>query len=157
MASLSDFVTDPRAMKDGLWVRVDSAFGDLEILSAGFTDEFLDAKTELEYAAAERLNVQQGRALPNAEQRRINAELLERFLIKDVRNLSDDKGEPVPVAEFHRFMYLPTHTKLAAAAWRAAGRVSNMTARQLEEAVGNSVKLSPRTSNGAGLGVASPD
>jgi len=158
MAKLSDFVTDARAIKDGLWVRVDPAsFGDLEILSAGFTDEFLDAKTELESAASERLNIGPGRQLPNAEQRKINAELLERFLIKDVRNLYDEKNELVPISEFHRFMYLPTHSRLASAAWRAAGRVSNMTAKQLEQAVGNSVTLSSHTSNGQVLDSASPD
>ena len=43
-------------MLDGMWVRVDPAkYGELEILSCGFTDEMLDARAELEWAAADRL------------------------------------------------------------------------------------------------------
>lgn len=149
MAKLSDFHTDARAIRDGLWVRVDATrYGDLEIFTCGFTDEFLDAKNELELAAADRLNVPRDRPLPNAEQRQINAELLERFLIKDVRNLTDEKDQPVTVQQFHRYMYLPDYNKLAAAAWQAAGKVSSLSTKQLEQAMGNSVRPSMSNSNG---------
>ena len=156
MASLSDFRTDTKAIRDGMWVRVDPArYGDLEIFTCGFTDEFLDAKNELELAAADRLNVPRDRPLPNAEQRQINAELLERFLIKDVRNLTDEKDQPVTVAQFHRFMYLQEYNRLSAAAWQAAGRVSNLSAKQLEQALGNSVRPSISNSNGEAYGISS--
>ena len=156
MAKLSDFTTDVKAVRDGMWVRVDPArYGDLEIFTCGFTDEFLDAKNELEMAASDHLNIPSGRPLPNAEQRKINAELLERFLIKDVRNLTDENDQPITVQQFHRFMYLLDYNRLAGAAWQAAGRVSNLSAKQLESALGNSLKASRTSSNGEAYGTVS--
>ena len=152
MAKLSDFVTDPRAMLDGMWVRVDPAkFGELEILSCGFTDEMLDARAELEWAVADRLGVDRNR-LPNAEQRQVNATLLERYLIKDIRGLEDDDGKPISVEQFHRFMHQPGYENLSNAAWQAARRISTTTAKQMESALGNSLKPSLKNSNGAPLG-----
>ena len=152
MVKLSEFVTDPRAMLDGMWVRVDPAkYGELEILSCGFTDEMLDARAELEWAAADRLGVDRNR-LPNAEQRQVNAILLERYLIKDIRGLEDDDGKPITVEQFHRFMHQPGYENLSNAAWQAARRISTTTAKQMEHALGNSLKPSIKNSNGAPLG-----
>lgn len=156
---LSEFATDTHAMKDGLWVLVDPAkYGELEILACGFTDEMIDARAEMEHGAAERLNIDLARneRLPNAEQRRINATLLERYLVKDIRGLTN-KGEPVTVQEFHRLMYLPGYENLSAAAWQAARRISTTTASQMETARGNYLKLSTRSLNGAAQESSSKD
>jgi hypothetical protein len=151
---LEEFVTDPRAMKDGMWVTVDPAkYGELEILACGFTDEMIDARAEMEAAAAERLNIDvtRGQRLPNAEQRRINATLLERYLVRDVRGLTN-KGNPISVEEFHRLMYLPGYENLSAAAWQASRRISTITASQMEQAMGNSLKPLTSSSNGQAYG-----
>jgi len=156
---IDEFVTSTRAMKDGMWVLVDEAkYGNLEIFACGFTDEMIDARADLEYAAADRLNVDLSRneRLPNAEQRKINATLLERYLVKDVRGLTKG-GQPVSVDEFHRLMYLPGYEALAGAAWQAARRISTTTASQMEQAMGNSLKVSTSNSNGQGFASNSPD
>ena len=151
MVKVSEFITDPKAMSEGMWVRIDPAkYGDLEILSCGFTDEMLDARSELEWSAADRLGVDRTR-LPNAEQRHINAQLLERYLIRDVRNLEDDEGKTVTVEQFHRMMYQQGYEQLSSAAWQAARRISTTTAKQMESALGNSLKLSKSSFNGAPL------
>jgi hypothetical protein len=148
VAVLRDFRTDTRAIRDGTWVRVNEAlYGDLEILTRGFTDEFVDANKARTRHAAARYGGDPER-IPNSEMRDLNAGLLREYLVLDVRNLLDDDGEVVKIAEFHGLLGDPAYGQLARACWDAAGRVSTMSAAQLEESVKNSLRLSKSNSNG---------
>ena len=136
MAKLKDFRSDIRAINDGVWVPVHEAFGDLEIQVRGFTDAFHDARTLRTIAAAEPYGNDKEK-IPNADQRRINASLMEDYLIIGVRNLIGDNGEPVELEEFHRLLYLPDYARLSRSCWLAAGQVSARSATQIEDAVKN--------------------
>lgn len=129
---ISKLTIDSKAMADGRWVTVGGAYGDLKIFSRGFTDEFYDAQT----AKLEDASLKYGGAIPNAERRRINAELLQEFLVMDVGNCQI-AGVVVPVIEFHAMLFKPNYVKLAKACWDCAARVSSMTEEQLKSAEGN--------------------
>jgi len=149
MVSINQFRGDTKAINDGDWVRVDEArFGDLEIRTRGYTDEFIDAQNRELARAAEEFNGDRDR-IPNSDRRRINARLLEDFLVLDVRNLTDDGGLPISVATFHSMLYQQEYSRLAAASWQAAQRVSTRSRAQTERALGNSQPPSAPTSNGA--------
>jgi hypothetical protein len=138
MANLKEFRSDVRAINDGIWVRVNEAFGDLEIQVRGFTDGFHDARAARTSAAAEPYAGDEKR-IPNAEQRRINASLMEDFLIIGVRNLNDeDTNEPVTLEQFHKLLYQPDYGRLSRLCWEAAGRVSARSVAQVEAAAKNS-------------------
>jgi hypothetical protein len=138
MARLSEFRVDSRAIADGAWVRVDEAlYGDLDILTRGFTDDFIDAQTARLARAATPYGGNQEK-IPNAERRKINASLLRDFLVLDVRNLLDDADQPVSVQAFHGMLDDPAYYRLARACFEAAGRVSSQSEDQLRHALGNS-------------------
>jgi hypothetical protein len=138
MANLNEFRSDTRAINDGIWVRVNEAFGDLEIQVRGFTDGFHDARAARTAAAAEPYAGDEKR-IPNAETRRINASLMQDFLIIGVRNLHhDDTGAEVTVEEFHKFLFQPEYGRLSRLCWEAAGRVSARSIAQVEAAAKNS-------------------
>lgn len=141
---ISTLKVDTRAMADGRWVTVGGAYGDLKIMTRGFTDEFYDAQTAKLANAAQMFGGTQA-DVPNAIRRRINAELLKEHLVLDVTNLVA-AGEPVPVAQFHEMLFQPDYVRLAAACWQAAARVSSLTKEQLESAEGNSGGASGSTS-----------
>ncbi len=146
---LSEFRVDTHALNDGIWIRVSEAtYGDLEILSRGFTDEFIDAQGATLTRAAERYGGERTR-IPNSDMRILNADLLRRYLVIDVRNLTDDNGEPVSIAEFHQMLSDQAYGRLARACWEAAGRVSTQSLSQLDAASGNSARPSRPNSNGA--------
>jgi hypothetical protein len=149
MVSITEFRSDTRSINDGDWVRVDAArYGDLEIFSRGFTDEFVDAQNNRTGKAAEAYVGDKTR-IPNSELRKINASLLEDFLILDVRNLTDDAGIAVTVDTFHSMLYEPQYSRLARASWEAAARISTRSMAQLDAARGNSPQPSVSHSNGA--------
>jgi hypothetical protein len=148
MVSLSEFRSDTRAINDGVWIRVNEAsYGDLEIKSRGFTDDFVDAQNTRLGKAAEAYNGDRTR-LPNSELRKINASLLEDFLVLDVRNLTDG-DQVVPVAVFHTMLYDPAFNRLSRACWEAASRVTTRSEAQIKAASGNSHAPSGFTSTGA--------
>lgn len=147
MVDLAEFQTDTRAINDGTWVRVNEAlYGDLEILTRGFTDAFVDANNARMSKAAADFNGDRT-MIPNSKLREINASLLEDHLVVDVRNLVS-AGNPVPVAEFHSMLYDPAYGKLARACWEAAGRVTTRSVAQVGAARGNLPSPSASGSNG---------
>lgn len=159
MAKLSDFRADTNAINDGVWTRVSEAnYGDLEILSRGFTDEFIDSQNAMMMKAAAKhappgtpLTDRQS-YIPNSVMRTINAELLRRHLVLDVRNLLDDAGNAVPVAKFHEMLGDMKYGRLARACWEAAGSVSLRSAEELETAMGNLPGDSGSNSTGGNSG-----
>jgi hypothetical protein len=147
MVELSEFRTDTRAINDGVWIRVnEAAYGDLDILSRGFTDDFVDAQNARVTKAAEPYGGERTR-VPNSEMRTINASLLEDFLVLDVRNLRDGE-RVVEVAQFHMMLYDPAYNRLARACWEAAGRVTTRSEAQVKAASGNSHAPFASTSTG---------
>jgi hypothetical protein len=142
MVSLSEFRSDTRSIQDGAWIRVnEAAYGDLDIMTRGFTDEFIDAQNARLSKAAEPYGGDRTR-IPNGEQRRINATLLRDFLVLDVRNLLNG-DEPVSVEAFHAMLFDAAFVRLARACWDAAARITARSAAQMEAASGNSSPLSP--------------
>jgi hypothetical protein len=140
MALLSDFRVDSRAINEGKWVRVnETLYEDLEILTRGFTDDFIDAQNARLAKAAEPYNGDQTR-IPNAVRRQVNAGLLRDFLVLNVRNLWEDaeKTQAVPVQDFVAKLGDQDYNILARACWEAAGRVSAERGALLKAAVGNS-------------------
>jgi hypothetical protein len=139
MAKLQDFRSDTRAIADGAWVRVDEAmYDDLEIMTRGFTDGFVDAQNRRLAKAAQPFNGDQGR-IPNAIRRAINAGLLKDFLVLDVRNLLDEHEQPVTCDAFVEMLADPAYARLARACFEAAGKVTVLNAEQIEHASGNLV------------------
>jgi hypothetical protein len=139
MARLQDFRSDTRAIADGAWVRVDEAmYDDLEILTRGFTDAFVDAQNRRLAKAAQPFSGEQTR-IPNAVRRAINAGLLKDHLVLGVRNLLDEHDQPVTLEAFVEMLADPAYGRLARACFDAAGQVSVKSAEQLEHAAGNSV------------------
>lgn len=137
MVDLAEFRVDTKAINDGVWIRVDEQdYQDLEILSRGFVDDFVDAQNARMAKAAEAYGGDKTR-IPNSVMRQVNATLLEDFLVIDVRNLTAN-GEPVKVADFHAMLYDPAFSKLARASWLASSRVTTRSATQLAAASGNS-------------------
>ena len=138
MAQLTDFVTDEKAINEGMWIRVNPAlYDDLDIFSRGFTDEFVDAQAARLRKARIDGDLTEGEALPNAMQRQINAGLLRDYLVLDVRNLNGPDGSPVSVADFTAKLGELSYTRLARACWEAASRVTARTAKANADAVGN--------------------
>jgi hypothetical protein len=147
LVSLREFRTDTKAVNDGEWVPL-RQYGDLEIQSRGFTDDFVDAQTERLAKAAEPYQNNAAR-VPNSALRQLNASLLEDHLIIGVRNLVDENGEPVTLQAFHALLYDPAYNKLMRACWDAAQSISTRSLAQLDAARGNSQKPSTTISNGA--------
>jgi len=137
MANLKEFQSDIRAINDGIWVRVNEAYRDLEIQVRGFTDQFHDARTARQIAAAEGYGGDEKR-IPNDVQRRINASLMQDFLIIGVRNLDNGDGQPVTIEQFHELLFQPDYGRLSRMVWDAAGRVSARSMAQVEAAAKNS-------------------
>ncbi len=148
MADLKEFQVDTRAIADGVWIEVNpAAYGDLEILSRGFTDEFVDAQNRKMTNAAEQYSGDRAQ-ITNSQLRSINASLLEDYLVVNVRNLTSS-GQPVPVEDFHSMLYKPEFHRLARACWEAAARVTTRSVAQIETAKGNSPARSESGSAGA--------
>lgn len=148
MVELSEFKTDTKAINDGVWIRVNEAtYGNLEILSRGFTDDFVDAQSARMTKTAEAIGCPRDQ-IPNSKLREVNATLLEDFLVVDVRNLLT-KGEPIPVSDFHAMLYDPAYNKLSRACWDAASKITTRSAAQLENARGNLPRPLESGSNGA--------
>jgi hypothetical protein len=139
MARLKEFQSDQKAIDEGEWVLPGEAvYGDLEIKTRGFSDQFKEARARRWAKASAAYNG----TVPEALGRKINAELLADFLILDVRNLTHDSGEPVTVAEFRKMLLLPEWDRLARACWDAAAMVTNRSMAQREDAAGNSSRPS---------------
>lgn len=137
MAKLSEFRSDTRAINDGIWIHPDKArYPDLEILTRGFSDEYIDAQQIRLAAAAEKQDGLQSR-IPNAERRQINAALLRDFLVLDVRGLENDDGTAVSRDDFLAALDKPEYSKLQQACFAAAARVTSRSAEQIKGAAGN--------------------
>jgi hypothetical protein len=138
MAKLSSFLIDTRATADGAWIRVNEAlYDDLEILTRGYTDEFVDAQAARQRKARMDLTLSENDPLPNAVARKLNASLLRDFLVLDVRNLTADDGSAVTIEEFHAMLDQPEAQRLARACWDASAKASVRTKEQADAALGN--------------------
>lgn len=138
MAKLSAFRADTRAIQDGAWIRVNEAlYDDVEILTRGYTDDFVDTQQLRLIRAAEPFNGDITR-IPNAVRRTLNAKLAKEFLVLGVRNLLDDDDVPVELDRFLQMLDDPAYNRLARACFDAASRVTNQSSEQIKAAVGNS-------------------
>lgn len=134
---LKEFETDSSVINDGKFVKVDG-YEDLEIKTRGYTDQFLDARTRRLKKAAEKCDGDID-LIPNAERRKINAELLRDYLVLDVKGVwhDKDKQHAVTAEEFRALMGDPRYDRLTSACWRAVGQVQVVATHQQQDAEGN--------------------
>ena len=136
MAKLSQLKQDHAAITEGEWIRVGDEYDDLEILTRGITDLYLDAQAAKQRRAAVGFGGAADR-LPVAIRRQINVECLIAHVVLDVRNLTDDAGQPVSFAQFKDLLHDRDYTPLVSACFLAASQVGRRVAADVEEAVGN--------------------
>ena len=136
MAKLSQLKQDHAAITEGEWIRVGDEYDDLEILTRGITDIYLDAQAAKQRRAAVAYGGDVDR-LPIAIRRKINVDCLIAHVALDVRNLLDDAGQPVSFAQFKELLHDRDYTPLVSACFLAASQVGRRTAADVEEAVGN--------------------
>jgi hypothetical protein len=141
MAKLSKFRTDSRAIQEGEWIVVGDEYEDLEIRTRGFTDAYFDAQAARQRRAAVSLGGDVSK-LPSGLRRQINIDCLIQHVVLDVRNLEDDKGQPVTAEQFHALLRDPDYSELVVACFSAAGKVGQRRQADLEDAVGNSAAAS---------------
>lgn len=141
MAKLSRFKADLARVNDGAWVTLGEEYGEIEIKTRGFTDVYNDARGAKIRRAASRYG---GDALkiPQAEVRAILIELLIKHCLLDVRNLEDEKGEPVSFALFCDLLQEDQFSDLYGAALAAA----NLVSTEREQDLADSKKSSPKPS-----------
>lgn len=136
MAKLSTLKQDHAAITEGEWIRVGDEYDDLEILTRGITDLYLDAQAAKQRRAAVSYGGDVDR-LPVATRRKINVECLIAHVVLDVRNLTDEADQPVSFAKFKELLHDRDYTPLVSACFLAASQVGRRTAADVEEAVGN--------------------
>ncbi|EHM01157.1 hypothetical protein HMPREF9946_02232 [Acetobacteraceae bacterium AT-5844] len=145
MAKLSQFRQNSTAIIKGEWVPVGDEFGDLEILTRGFTDEYYDAQAARQRVAARDFDGDVSR-LPTATRRSINLDCLIDHVLLGVRNLEHDEGpqagKPVTLEEFHDLLRNPDYAELVAGCFKAPARVGRRRKADLADAVGNSASTS---------------
>jgi len=136
MAKLSAFKTNSDAINQGEWVRPGEEYDDLEVRVRGFTDAYYDAQA----AKLRRAAVPFGgdiSKIPSALRRQINVDCLNAHVVLDVRNLKGDDGKDIKVDQFRELLRDPDYAELVIAVYKAAGRVGQQRAADLEDAAGN--------------------
>ena len=141
MATLKAFRVDSKAVETGEWVRAGDEYDDLEILCRGFTDQYNDSHQSALRKAAKSVGGDT-RLLPLAVSRGILIEKLIQHVILDVRNLADDQGNPVNMAQFAAYLRDPDYSDLVTACIKSAAKVGQAKADDLADASGNSAPLS---------------
>jgi hypothetical protein len=150
MAKLSRFKQDHKAITEGEWITLEE-FDGLEIFTRGYNDDYEDARSRKQRQAAVSMGGNVDR-LPIAIKRKINVECLIAHVVRDVRNLTDDDGRPVPFPEFCDLLRDPDFYDLVVACYAAAAQVGQRRQFDLEEAVSPLSQGSPTSLNGAGIG-----
>jgi hypothetical protein len=141
MAKLTAYKSDLKKMNEGTWVELPDDFGDIQILTRGFTDAYMDARQARMRRAATKFGGDLNR-IPQAEVRAILAELLVQHCVLGVRNLEDQDGNPVPFDLFCELIQEEAYKDLYGACLAAANIVSNEREADLAEAKKNSAKRS---------------
>lgn len=141
MASLARFKSDLTKINEGTWVTLDENYGEIEIKTRGFTNAYNDARGARIRRAALRFG---GDALkiPTSDVRAILVELLIKHCLLDVRNLEDEKGQPVSFALFCELLNEDAYSDLYGAALAAANQVSTEREQDLAESKKSSLKPS---------------
>lgn len=141
MASLSRFKTDLSRVNDGAWITLGEEHNSIEIQTRGFTDAYHDARGARTRRAAARYGGDTAK-IPQSDFRKIIIDLLIQHCLLDVRNLEDDKGEPVSFELFKQLLYEDQYQDLYTATLTAAAIVSSERETDLADAKKNLVKPS---------------
>ena len=136
MAKLSTLKQDHSAITEGDWIRVGDEYDDLEVFTRGITDLYLDAQAAKQRRAAVGFGGDVDR-LPVAIRRKINVDCLIAHVVLDVRNLTDDAGQPINFTQFKELLYDRDYTPLVSACFLAASQVGRRIKLDVDEAVGN--------------------
>lgn len=150
MAKLSLFRVNGAAVREGEWIPVED-YGDLEIFTRGFGDEYSDAQARKQRQAAKSLGGDTDK-LPVKVRRQINVECLIAHVVRDVRNLEHDDGSPVSFAEFCDLLRDPDYPGLLIASFTAAAMVGTRREIDIEEAAPPLARSSGTGSSGADTG-----
>ena len=156
MASLSKFRRDVAAIRSGEWVEVGIYDQTFEVFTRGLTPAFRDGYARMRRAAAEELNrtVKPGQTrytettLPPSMDDIVTAQAIAEYCDLNVRGLYHGPGETNPVtADEFRDMLRDTESypTLGGLTYAAALRVTDKSAADRTEAVGNSPKPSAST------------
>lgn len=157
MASLNKFRRDVAAIRSGEWVEVGIGEETFEIFTRGLTPTFRDGYSRMRREAAEELNrtVKPGQTrytettLKPSVDDAVTARAIAEFCDLNVRGLYHDEAKTQPVtADEFREMLRDTETfpALGGLTYAAALRVTDKSAADRTEAVGNSPKPSVSTS-----------
>lgn len=136
MAKIAKFRKNSAAIREGEWVKPGEEYDDMEILTRGFTDDYLDAQAQKLRRAASAWGNSPER-IPVKIKREINTDCLLKYVILDVRNLQHDDGSAVSLDEFKDMLRDPDYDELLVACYRAAAQVGQIKQADVEEAVGN--------------------
>lgn len=141
---LKDVVKNSAAIKNGEWVALGEEFGEVEVLTRGLTDPFLDAQAAKQRQAAKGFGGEVAR-LPVATRRKINIDCLNKHVLLDVRGLTDDEGRALTIDEFKDLLYDPAYEELVTACFLAAKQVGERRDDDLGDAAGNFAPASAGT------------
>lgn len=147
MTKLSAFRVDPKAVRDGEWQPLGEEFGKIEVLTRGLGNKYEDMRAARQRLAAKAHNGDTDK-LKMAVRKRINTECLIECCLMDVRGVDDDDGSPLPFEKFCTMLLSDEYPEVLQACFQAAGRVGKRSVEELEDAVGNSPRLSGTDSNG---------
>lgn len=147
MARLSAFKVDSKKIESGEWVKPGEDWDDLEILTRGHTDKFIDSQAGRLRRAAKSMGGETEK-LSLAIKRAVLIDCLIEFCLLDVRGLSDDEGNKITFDQFTELLRSGDYPSLVTAAIFAAAQVGNKRSAEIEEAVKNLSAPSEPTSNG---------
>jgi hypothetical protein len=136
MARLSSFKIDSKAREQGEWVSPGDEYGNLEILTRGFTDSYTDARAAKVRRAAMQFGGDASK-IPSAVSRAISVDCMIAHVLLGVRGLEDDTGQPVEFAAFVGLLRDPDYGDLFVAAVRAASMVGMRKVADINDALGN--------------------
>ncbi|KAA0576675.1 hypothetical protein [Azospirillum sp. Sh1] len=134
MANLASRKRSTAAYTTGVWKRPDLDM-DLEILTLGMGDEYLDMQAAKQRKAAKGFGGDTEK-LPAALKRKINIECLIACCLRDAR-FKDDDGAEVSFEEFCDLIRDPEYPDLSNAAFTAATMATSDRESDAKEAEGN--------------------
>jgi hypothetical protein len=146
MAKLS-VVTAVEIAPEGDWIAPGGDMDDIEFLTVGFTDRYIDAQAVAHRRLARAYGDDIGR-VPVAALRKVNLECLLKHAVFGIRNLKDENDQEVTWEQAKKMVFEARFKPLGDGMFAAARLAGSRRAVDLEDAEGNSGKSSGTSSNG---------
>ncbi|MFT8245195.1 hypothetical protein [Roseomonas sp. BN140053] len=148
MATLASLTAAETADPEGDWIAPGGDADDIEVRTVGFSDAYTDAQARRHRRLAQAYGGDVT-AVPVALMRKANLDCLLQHSVFGLRNLKGEDGQDLPFEEVKRMVYEPRFRPLADAMFAAARLATARRKADIEDAEGNSERLSGNTSNGA--------